>query len=234
MMEIHENFETSAVLIAFITLGKFLETKAKSKTSEALTKLLSLRPATAYLINERDHSEKEIPWLLIQNNDILRCPSGSRIAADGVIVEGSALIDESALTGESVPVFKEVGDSVLSGSICYGGTGFLMKVTQSGDDSILSRIIKMVEEAQVSKAPIERLADEISKRFVPIILILSLVTFILWTIFIQTGIIRNKTENVPDSILPFLFALSVLVVACPCAFGLATPTVSFQCQLKSC
>jgi P-type Cu+ transporter len=209
-------FDVVIVVIGFVYLGKFLETRSKLMTGEAIEKLLNLQAKTALV--ERDGKELEIPVEQVLIDDILIVKPGGKIAVDGVIIEGASAIDESMITGEAMPVDKVVGDSVIGGTINKQGV-LKFKATKVGSDTLLARIIKMVDEAQGSKAPIQGLADKISEVFVPIVLILSIVTLLAWLI-------------VGPMFLPFSEALSlgllcfvgVLVIACPCALGLATPT----------
>ena len=202
-------FETSAMILALITLGKFLESRSKGKTSEAITKLMDLAPKTATV--ERDGQEVEIPVEQVQAGDILVVRPGQSLPVDGVITEGTTAIDESALTGESIPVEKGPGDRVTGASI--NKTGFFkFRADKVGQDTALQQIIRLVEEAGASKAPIAKLADKVSGVFVPAVIGIALVTFAAW-------LLMGKS---------FEFAMSmgigVLVISCPCALGLATPT----------
>lgn len=204
-------FETSAVLITLILLGKLFEAKAKGRSSEAIKKLMGLQAKTALVV--RDGVEKEIPLEEVVLGDTILVKPGEKIPVDGEVLEGDTAVDESMLTGESIPVDKTVG------SILYGSTinknGFIkMKATKVGKDTALAQIIKVVEDAQGSKAPIQRLADKISGIFVPIVIVIAIITFAVWIFFVT-----------PGEFTPALEALiSVLVIACPCALGLATPT----------
>ncbi|KAH9262866.1 hypothetical protein BASA82_000121 [Batrachochytrium salamandrivorans] len=159
---------------------------------------------------------------MLEPGDVCRVPLGSRVPGDGVVLQGFFTVDESMLSGESLPVEKVLGSSVWSGTI--PSQPFVMRITQTGGNTAVARIVQIVENAQATKAPIERMADEISARFVPFILFISVVTLVVWTGLIQTKVVGNYEPGVPDAMLPFLFALAVLVVACPCALGLATPT----------
>lgn len=201
-------FESAVMILALINLGKTMEAVSKGKTGEALNKLMDLQPETA--IREENGEETEIPAAEIMVGDILCVKPGTRIPADGVIVWGDASVDESAITGESMPADKTVGDKVTGATVNLTRF-FKMKVTHAGEETAFSKIIRMVEDASAAKAPIARLADKIAGVFVPIVMAVSVVTFILWMIFDQT----------------FEFALSraisVLVISCPCALGLATP-----------
>lgn len=202
-------FEASAIIITLVLLGKFLESNAKGKTSEAIKKLMGLQPKFANII--RDGEVVEVPISDVVPGDIVIIKPGERIAVDGIVLEGSTAIDESMITGESMPVEKKVGDKVVSGTInSYGSIQF--KAEHVGKDSVLSRIIAIVEEAQGSKAPIQKLADKVASIFVPIVLIISVITFLIWWL-----VLGSLTTAI-------ISAVAVLVIACPCALGLATPT----------
>lgn len=203
-------FETSAMLIAFIRLGKYLEARARGKAGEALKKLLKLQADKARVIT--DEGEKEVSASMVQVGDLLLVRPGETVPTDGEIVDGTSSLDESMVTGESVPVEKGVGDTVTGATI--NRTGLLkVRATRIGEETLLSQIVKMVQEAQADKAPIQRFADRVSGFFVPIVVVLALVTFGLWYLALGE---------------PFLFAfklaIAVVVIACPCAMGLATPT----------
>ncbi len=202
-------FETAAMILALITLGKYLETRSKGKTSEAITKLINLTPKTALI--ERDGIETEVPVEEVVKDDIVIVKPGQSIPVDGVIVEGAAAVDESALTGESIPVEKQIGDKVTGASINKSGY-FKFRATKVGGDTALAQIIKLVEEAGASKAPIAKLADQVSGIFVPIVIGIAVLSVVIW---LMVG-------------ASFEFAMSigiaVLVISCPCALGLATPT----------
>ncbi|OKL36702.1 heavy metal translocating P-type ATPase [Domibacillus mangrovi] len=209
MVELY--FETSAVLITLILLGKLFEAKAKGRSSEAIKKLMGLQAKTAIVV--RDGVEKEIPLEEVIVGDIVYIKPGEKVSVDGEIVEGRSALDESMLTGESVPVDKAIGDAVIGATI--NKNGFLkIKATKVGRDTALSQIIKVVEEAQGSKAPIQRLADQISGIFVPIVVGIAIVTFLIWFIWISPGSFAEALEKL----------IAILVIACPCALGLATPT----------
>ncbi|OMP68382.1 heavy metal translocating P-type ATPase [Domibacillus epiphyticus] len=204
-------FETSAILITLIILGKLFEAKAKGRSSEAIKKLMGLQAKTA--IVERDGQEMEISLEEVLVGDILHVKPGEKVPVDGVIVEGRSAIDESMLTGESVPVDKQSGDDVIGATM--NKNGFLkIKATKVGKNTALAQIIKVVEEAQGSKAPIQRLADQISGIFVPIVIGIAVVTFLVWFIWADPGNFGGALEKL----------IAVLVIACPCALGLATPT----------
>ncbi|MCG0275240.1 MAG: heavy metal translocating P-type ATPase [Thermosediminibacteraceae bacterium] len=202
-------FEASAVIITLITLGKYLEAVAKGRTSEAIRKLLGLQAKTARVI--RNGEEMEIPVEQVEVGDIVVVRPGEKIPVDGIIIEGYSSVDESMLTGESIPVEKKVGDEVIGATINKTGT-FKFKATKVGKDTVLAQIVKLVEEAQGSKAPIQKLADQISGVFVPAVIAIALITFTVWYF-----IFDNFTAGLIN-------AVSVLVIACPCALGLATPT----------
>jgi len=204
-------FETSAVLITLIILGKLFEARAKGRSSEAIKKLMGLQAKTATVV--RNGEEMTIPLEDVVNEDILLVKPGEKIPVDGEILEGTSALDESMITGESVPVDKTVGDTVIGATI--NKNGFLkMKATKVGKETALAQIIKVVEEAQGSKAPIQRLADSISGVFVPIVVGIAMITFLIWYIWVDPGNFAEALEKL----------IAVLVIACPCALGLATPT----------
>jgi len=207
---VHEfYFEASAVIITLILLGKTFEAVAKGKTSEAIKKLMGLQPRTARVI--RDGEEIDIAIEKVDIGDIIVVRPGERIPVDGIIVEGNSAVDESMITGESIPVDKAKGDEVIGATINKFGT-FKFKATKVGKDTVLSQIIKLVEDAQGSKAPVQRLADKISGIFVPVVVAIAIITVLGFTLIkgdFNTGLIN---------------AVAVLVIACPCALGLATPT----------
>lgn len=202
-------FEASAVVITLITFGKYLEAVAKGRTSEAIKKLIGLAPKTARVV--RGGEEKDIPIEEVEVGDIVVVRPGEKIPVDGTIIEGYSSVDESMLTGESIPVEKKVGDEVVGATINKTGA-FKFQATKVGKDTVLSQIIKMVEEAQGSKAPIQKLADQISGVFVPAVIVIAAITFAVWYF-----IFDNFTAGLIN-------AVSVLVIACPCSLGLATPT----------
>lgn len=204
-------FETSSILITLILLGKLFEAKAKGRSSEAIKKLMGLQAKTALVL--RNGEEREIPLEEVIVGDTVLVKPGEKIPVDGEMIEGNSAVDESMLTGESIPVDKTNGDSVIGSTL--NKNGFLkMKATKIGRDTALSQIIKVVEDAQGSKAPIQRLADQISGVFVPIVVGIALLTFLVWMIWVNPG------EFTPA----FEAMIAVLVIACPCALGLATPT----------
>jgi len=200
-------FESAGTILTLITLGKYLEAKSKGKTSDAISKLINLAPKTAIVLRDK---EIEIPVEEILVGDIIIIKPGAGIPVDGIIIEGSSSLDESSITGESMPVSKTVGDNIISGTVNRSGY-FKMKATKVGQDTTLSKIIKLVEEASNSKAPISKLADKVSGIFVPTVIIIAIIATVFWLLQGQS----------------FEFALSigiaVLVISCPCALGLATP-----------
>lgn len=202
-------FESVSMILTLITLGKYLETRSKGKTSEAISKLLDLAPKTAIVL--KDGKECEIPVEDVAVDDIIVVKPGQSIPVDGIIIEGSSAVDESAITGESIPVEKVVGSKVVSASVNKSGY-FKFKALKVGNDTTLSQIIQLVEDAATSKAPIAKLADKISGIFVPVVITIAIIATIVWLLLGQS----------------FEFALStgiaVLVISCPCALGLATPT----------
>lgn len=202
-------FETSAVIITLILLGKYLEAVAKGRTSEAIKKLMGLQAKTARVV--RDGEEEDIPVEQVVPGDVIIVRPGEKIPVDGKILEGNSAVDESMLTGESIPVEKKAGDFVVGATINRFGT-FRFEATRVGKDTVLSQIIRMVEEAQGSRAPIQKIADKVSGVFVPAVLGIALVTFLAW--YLISG----------DFAQAVVSAVSVLVIACPCALGLATPT----------
>lgn len=202
-------FESAAMILTLVSLGKFLEANAKGKTSQAITKLMNLRPKTALVI--RNGKEEEIPVEEIVKGDLILIKPGFSIPVDGIIVEGNSSVDEAAITGESLPVEKTAGDKVVSASINLSGT-FIFKAERVGDDTTLSQIIALVEEASASKAPVSKLADKISNYFVPAVIAIAVITLFIWLI---------AGEGFEFALSR---AISVLVISCPCALGLATPT----------
>ncbi len=204
-------FETSAIIITLILLGKLLEAVAKGRTSEAIQKLMGLRAKTAVVI--RDGREREIPVEEVEKGDLIRVRPGEKIPVDGVVVEGRSAVDESMLTGESIPVDKQPGDEVIGATINKHGT-LTFRATKVGKETALAQIIRVVEEAQGAKAPIQRLADRISGVFVPVVVLIAIGTFLLWYLALDPGNIERAVLNLT----------AVLVIACPCALGLATPT----------
>lgn len=201
-------FESGGMILTLITVGKYLETKSKGKTSEAITKLMDLAPKTATI--EIDGKHKEIPVEEVQINNIILVKPGSSIPVDGVITEGTTSIDESAITGESIPVEKKTGDKVISATV--NKTGFIkFRATKVGDDTTLAKIVQLVEEASASKAPIAKIADKIAGIFVPIVITIAVISFIVWIL------LGARFE------FAMSMGIAVLVISCPCALGLATP-----------
>ncbi len=209
-------FDVTIVVIGFITLGKYLEARSKKKTGDAIEKLLNLQAKTALVI--RNGKEVEVKIDEVVHGDRIIIKPGSKIPVDGLVLEGSSFVDESMVTGEPIAVEKKIGDSVVAGTINTSGS-FIFEAKKVGKETLLSQIIKMVEDAQGSKAPIEALADKISGIFVPIVLIIALVSLIVWLAVGSQFI--GFSQSVSLGILSFV---SVLVIACPCALGLATPT----------
>jgi len=207
----HLYFETSAVLITLILLGKLFETTAKGRTTIAISKLLNLQAKEATVI--REGKEIHIPIEDVKVEDRILVKPGEKIPVDGIILLGQSSVDESMITGESIPVEKSVGNTLIGSTINKNGT-LTMKATKVGKETALAGIIKIVEEAQGSKAPIQRLADTISGYFVPVVVAISLLTFFIWYLFVNPGDFPVALET----------AISVLVIACPCSLGLATPT----------
>jgi Cu+-exporting ATPase len=214
----HVYLETGAVIITLIRLGKFLEARAKGKTSEAIKKLLSLKAKTATLF--KDGKEFEVPVDEIAVGNILIVKPGEKVPVDGVVTEGFTAIDESMLTGESLPVEKKIGDQVIGSTLNKMGM-IHFEATRVGKETALAQIVKLVEEAQGSKAPIQKLADQVSAVFVPIVILVAAVTFTVWYFF-PPGIAAAQGQDLLTRAL--INMVSVLVIACPCAMGLATPT----------
>ena len=202
-------FESSGTILTLITVGKYLESRSKGKTSEAITKLMNLAPKVAILVTE-DGQEKEVSTESLQKGDIFLVKPGSLVPVDGIVLEGNSSVDEAAITGESVPVEKQAGDHVVSATV--NKAGFLKcRADRVGDDTTLAQIIRLVEEASASKAPIAQLADKVAGVFVPTVMTISLITLIVWLISGATAEFAIST------------AIAVLVISCPCALGLATP-----------
>lgn len=202
-------FDTSVVILTLIVLGRYLEAKAKSKASEAIKRLMKLQVKTARIIFEGQ--EKEIPIEEVKAGDLIIVKPGEKVPVDGQITEGESSIDESMITGESLPVDKKIRDKVIGATINKAGS-FIFKAEKVGKETALAQIIKMVEDAQNSKAPIQRLADIISGYFVPIVIIIAIISFIFWLVY---G---------PSFVFALIIAITILIIACPCALGLATPT----------
>ncbi|MED4161730.1 heavy metal translocating P-type ATPase [Halalkalibacterium halodurans] len=204
-------FEASAIIITLIVLGKYFEARAKGRTSEAIRKLLGLQAKTARVI--REGKEEQIPLEEVKTGDLLLVKPGEKIPVDGEVVEGYSAVDESMLTGESIPVEKDVGDQVIGATVNHNGS-LRIRATRVGKDTALAQIVKVVEEAQGSKADIQRAVDKVSSVFVPVVVAISVLTFLVWYMVIDPG-------NVTSALIP---TISILVIACPCALGLATPT----------
>ncbi|MEE9573026.1 MAG: heavy metal translocating P-type ATPase [Candidatus Neomarinimicrobiota bacterium] len=204
-------FEAAAVIITLVLLGQVLELKARDKTSSAIRALLGLAPKIARIVRE-DGAEEDIPLEEVEVNDLLRVRPGEKIPVDGEIIEGNSTIDESMVTGEPLPVNKKSGDNV-TGATINGNGSFVMKAIRVGNDTLLAQIVKMVSEAQRSRAPIQGIADAVAAYFVPIVVGISIITFIVWSIF----------GPEPAYAFGLVNAVAVLIIACPCALGLATP-----------
>ena len=208
----HVYFEAAAVVIAFISLGKLLEEKAKSNTSSAIKKLMGLQPKTVLLVGADGHTT-EVPIAQVKVNDLLLVKPGEKIPVDGKVDNGNSYIDESMITGEPVPVAKKTGDPVFAGTINQKGS-FRFRAEKVGANTLLAQIIKMVQEAQGSKAPVQKLVDRIAGIFVPVVIGIAILTFITWMVLGGDNAFTHA----------LLTAVTVLVIACPCALGLATPT----------
>jgi Cu+-exporting ATPase len=202
-------YETAAVVITLILLGKLFENRAKGQTSEAIRKLMGLQARTARIV--RNGREMEVPIAEVQLGDVILVRPGEKIPTDGEVIEGSSAVDEAMVTGESVPVRKQPGDQVIGATINKSGS-FKFRTTRVGKDTFLAQIVKLVQQAQGSKAPIQRLADQVTGWFVPAVIAIAIATFIIWY-----NIMGNVT-------LALITTVGVLIIACPCALGLATPT----------
>lgn len=210
-LEPHVYYEASGVIIAFVLLGKLMEERAKNSTSSAIKGLMGLQPKTARLIVKG--KEEEVPISSLKKGNVVSVRPGEKIPVDGVLLLGSSSVDESMLSGEPIPVTKASGDRLLAGTINQKGA-FTMEATSVGNDTVLAQIVQMVQAAQGSKAPVQRIVDKISGIFVPVVVLLSVITFICWMVIGGTDYFSYA----------LLSAVSVLVIACPCALGLATPT----------
>src|SRR5580765_2509192 len=208
--EVDLYFEAAAVITALVLLGQLIEAKARNRTGQAIKALLSLAAKTAHRV--RNGQEEEIPVDAIQKGDLLRVRPGEKVPIDGVIVEGQSNIDESMITGEPMPVSKGAGDKVVGATVNQTGS-FLMRAERIGSETLLAQIVQMVAEAQRSRAPIQKLADTVSGYFVPAVISIAVITFIVWSIIGPTPAMAYGLVN----------AVSVLIIACPCALGLATP-----------
>ncbi|MGO9568275.1 MAG: heavy metal translocating P-type ATPase [Desulfomonilaceae bacterium] len=207
----HVYYDGAAMIITLILLGRFLEARAKGKTSAAIKRLMGLKPKTARVI--KDGREMDIPIELVTTGDVILVRPGEKIPTDGVVLSGVSAVDESMLTGESIPVGKEVGSEVFGATINKTGS-FTFRATKVGAETALAQIIRLVEEAQGSKAPIQRVADRVASIFVPVVFCIAILTFVIWYVFVPEPLFRRALLNF----------VSVLIIACPCAMGLATPT----------
>jgi len=212
-IEVHVYYEAAGMILSFVLLGKFLEERAKNKTGSAIKGLMGLQPKTARVLVQGGSTEKEVPVSMLQVGDLVLVRPGERIPVDGVVDEGLSYVDESMISGEPVPVEKQPGDKVLSGTINQRGS-LTIKASQVGSGTVLAQIVRMVREAQGSKAPVQKIADKVSSIFVPVVINIAVVTFVLWMLIGGTAYFS----------MALLAAVSVLVIACPCALGLATPT----------
>ena len=210
-LEPHVYYEAATVIIAFVLVGKLMEEKAKGKTSMAIRKLMGLQPKTARIL--RDGKEEDILISELKKGDKVSVRPGERVPVDGLIVEGDTFIDESMISGEPIPVEKKLNDKVLAGTINQNGA-FVMSAEKVGRETVLAQIIRMVQEAQGSKAPVQRIVDKVTAVFVPVVLAVAVFTFLVWIV----------AGGADDFSYAMLSAVSVLVIACPCALGLATPT----------
>lgn len=210
-LEPHVYYEASGVIIAFVLLGKLMEERAKNRTSSAIKGLMGLQPKTARLVT--DGREEEVPISNLQVGNVVSVRPGEKIPVDGTLLQGSSSVDESMLSGEPIPVEKNAGDRVLAGTINQKGA-FTMEATSVGGTTVLAQIVQMVQSAQGSKAPVQRIVDKISGIFVPVVVLLSFLTFVCWLVIGGESYFSYA----------LLSAVSVLVIACPCALGLATPT----------
>ncbi len=210
-LEPHVYYEATVVIIAFVLTGKLMEERAKGNTTVAIRKLMGLQPKVARVL--RDGKEQDIPLEQLKIDDLVSVRPGERIPVDGSLIEGDSYVDESMISGEPIPVGKRIGSHVLAGTINQKGS-FVVRAEKVGGETVLARIIRMVQEAQGSKAPVQRIVDKVTGIFVPVVLGLSMLTFLVWMLFGGVGMLSHA----------LLSAVSVLVIACPCALGLATPT----------
>lgn len=202
-------YESAAVVVTLVMLGKYLESRSKRKTTQAIRKMMELAPDTAILVE--NGVEREIPASELRENNIVIIKAGSKVPIDGIVIEGSSSVDESMLTGESIPVEKQVDDMVIGGSQNFNGM-LLVRVTSVGEDTTLAKIVKLMEDAQGKKAPISKIADKVAGYFVPVVMVIAVVAAIIWLLLGH------------DIAFVLTIFVSVLVIACPCALGLATPT----------
>eukprot|EP00808_Paulinella_micropora_P011436 g7840.t1 len=223
-------FETSCMLISIVLLGRYVESIAKGRTGEALSALMSLQPSSATLVSLDEATgnikgREEIGISLVEVGDVLEVAKGNKAPVDGVVLRGSSHFDEALLTGEALPVQKNEGDHVIGATVNLEGP-ILMRATGVGSDTTLSKIVAMVNEAQSGKAPIQAFADSVAQYFVPMVVLIALVTFVTWWILLRLGVAPETyhTHNVSDFLFAFMFGVSVLVISCPCSLGLATPT----------
>ncbi len=212
----HQYYDVTIIVIAFVALGKYLEARSKIKTGDAIEKLISLEAKTAFVL--KNGKETEIPVNEVRRGDLIVVKPGAKIPVDGVVTEGSSSIDESMITGEPIPVLKKIGDKVMSGTINNSGT-FVFKATKVGSETLLSQIIRMVETAQRSKAPIQGLADKISSVFVPVVFVIAFLALGIWLVVGPQYMEFDKAIS-----LGLASFIGILIIACPCALGLATPT----------
>ena len=202
-------FESAGTILTLVSVGKYWEARSKSHTADALQKLMALAPATAHLL--RDGKEVEVPLEEVRQGDLLIVRAGEAIPVDGTVAEGQAAIDESAITGESMPVDKSIGDPVTGATLCRSGY-FTMQATHVGEETTLSQIIHLVEDAAATKAPIQRIADKVAAVFVPVVIGIAVLAMVIWLLVGQTPAFALS------------IGIAVLVISCPCALGLATPT----------
>ena len=210
-LEPHVYYEASAVIIAFVLTGKLMEERAKGNTSAAIRKLMGMQPKSAHV--KRNEREEVVPIEQLQVGDLVVVHPGEQIPVDGLLTEGNSYVDESMISGEPLPVEKKKGDKALAGTLNQRGS-FVISASQVGGETVLARIIRMVQEAQGSKAPVQRIVDRMAGVFVPVVLLIALVTFVLWMWVGGSSFLFHAVQS----------AVSVLVIACPCALGLATPT----------
>src|SRR5262249_50774103 len=204
-------FESAAIITVLVLLGQVLEIRARSRTSSAIKRLLGLAPHTARIVRP-DGREEDVPLESVQPGDLLRVRPGEKVPVDGVVTEGRSAVDESMLSGEPIPVEKEPGAKLIGATVNGTGT-LLMRAERVGSDTLLANIVRMVSEAQRSRAPIRRLVDQVAAWFVPAVLVVAVLTFIGWSIFGGEARLAHALAN----------AVAVLIIACPCALGLATP-----------